>query len=107
MTEQHSGNTGLSGVQATVVIATPARYLRRLANHFRHRITVDLQPEAATLHFQDGTGTLAAHGEELVMRLEARDPEVLARYQEVVTRHLKQVAPKETFEVNWTAATRG
>jgi hypothetical protein len=38
------------------------------------------------------------------MRIEAADPEDLERFQEVVTRHLKQVAPDESFEVNWTVA---
>lgn len=102
MSEQNAGAVAPSNSQATVVIPTPERYLRRLANHFRHRITVDLQPEDATLHFPDGTGTLAARGAELVMRIEARGPEALARYQEVVSRHLKQVASKETFEVHWS-----
>jgi len=104
MSEQNADAVTRPSSQATVIIPTPARYLRRLANHFKHRITVDLQPEAATLHFPDGTGTLAARGEELLMRLEARDPEILVRYQEVVSRHLKQMAPEETFEVNWSAA---
>ena len=104
MSEQSSSDTALLGAQATVVIPTPARYMRRLANHFRHRITVDIQPESATLQFPEGSGTLEARGGELLLRLEARSSETLARYQEVVSRHLKQVAPDETFEVNWTTA---
>lgn len=104
MSEQPSSDAGLHTAQATVVIPTPARYMRRLANHFRHRITVALQPESATLQFPEGSGTLEARDGELLLRLEARSPETLARYQEVVSRHLQQVAPDEVFEVNWTAA---
>ncbi len=104
MTEPTASGAAPTGAQAIVVIPTPARYLRRLANHFRHRITVDLQPETATLHFPEGLGTLEARGGELLMRLEARSLEALARYQEVVGRHLKQVAPDEAVDVHWSAA---
>ena len=37
----------------------------------------------------------------LQMRIESDDLAAVQRLQEVVARHLKQVAPDETFEVDW------
>jgi len=37
------------------------------------------------------------------MRIESDDLAAVQRLQEVVARHLKQVASEETFEVGWQA----
>jgi hypothetical protein len=46
---------------------------------------------------------LLATNERLLLRIEARDSELLGRIQEVVTRHFKQVASTEVFEVSWSS----
>lgn len=88
--------------QASVAIPTPARYMARLCNHFAHRVTVHREADSARIEFPHGVGTLQVSPDHLEIHLEAGDPESLERLQDVVSRHLKQMAPAETFEVNWT-----
>ena len=87
--------------QASVAIPTPARYMARLCNHFAHRVTVHREPESARIEFPNAVGTLQAAADRLEIRLEANDAATLKRLQEVVSRHLKQVASAETFEISW------
>lgn len=89
-------------IQASVIIPTPARYMARLCNHFAHRVTVHREPESARIEFPNGLGTLQATADRLEIRLEAHDAATLERLQEVVSRHLKQVASAETFDVSWS-----
>ena len=44
---------------------------------------------------------MQATDDHLEIRIETDDPANLERLQGVVTRHLKQVAPEEMFDVNW------
>ncbi len=87
-----------------VTIPTPARYMVRLAKHFEHRVPVERGERTATIRFPPGPCVLVAHDTVLDMRLEVADAEARERLQEVVTRHLKQVASQETFAVDWQAA---
>lgn len=87
-----------------VTIPTPPRYMVRLAKHFEHRVTVERDERTATIRFPPGPCYLVAHDDVLEMRLEVAEDEARTRLQEVVTRHLKQVASAETFDVTWTAA---
>lgn len=89
-------------VQASVAIPTPSRYMARLCNHFAHRVTVHREPDSARIEFPNGLGTLQATADRLEIKLQANDAATLERLQEVVSRHLKQVASAETFEVSWS-----
>lgn len=88
--------------QASVAIATPARYMARLCNHFAHRVPVHREPDSARVEFPGGLGTLRATEDRLEIRLEANETATLERFKEVFSRHLKQVAAAETVEVNWS-----
>jgi hypothetical protein len=88
---------------ADVKIATPARYMTRLAKHFEHRIQVQRDDATAKFTFTDGRCDATAGESTLKLSIQATSEEALRRYQEVVTRHLKQVAAQETFEVEWIA----
>lgn len=87
---------------AQVAIPTPARYMTRLCNHFAHRVAVRREADRARIEFPDAPCSLLAGADALEIRLESEDPQVLERLQEVVTRHLKQVAAGEVFDVRWT-----
>lgn len=87
--------------QASVAMPTPARYMGRLCNHFAHRATVHREAERARIEFPNGMCSLQATESCLEMRIEATDMATLERMEEVVARHLKQVASSETFEVRW------
>jgi uncharacterized protein len=88
----------------SVSIPTPARYMGRLCNHFAHRVPVHREPDRARVEFPDAPCSMQVRDDRLEMRIEAADSTTLERLQEVVTRHLKQVAPTESFEVSWTVA---
>lgn len=89
--------------EASVSIPTPARYMGRLCKHFEHRVSVHREADRARIDFPDAPCTLLASNERLLLRIEARDSELLGRIQEVVTRHFKQVASTEVFEVSWSS----
>jgi uncharacterized protein len=74
----------------------------RLAKHFEHRLAVRRDEHSATIPFPDGLCTLDADDQTLNIRIESASPESLSRIQEVVARHLKQVASQESFEVTWS-----
>jgi uncharacterized protein len=86
---------------ASVQIPTAARYMARLCNHFAHRVAVQREATSAKVAFPNAPCEMQATDEHLEIRIETDDPANLERLQGVVTRHLKQVAPEETFEVNW------
>lgn len=87
--------------QASVEMPTPVRYMARLCNHFTHRVTVHREADRARIEFPNGLCTLQATEQKLEMRIEAQDAATLDRLEQVVARHLKQVASAETFEVAW------
>jgi len=87
---------------ASIQIPTPARYMARLCNHFAHRVTVQREATSAKVAFPNAPCEMQATDDHLEIRIETDDPANLERLQGVVTRHLKQVAPEETFDVNWS-----
>ena len=88
--------------RASVLIPTPARYMARLCNHFAHRVPVDREETRARIDFPNAPCSMQVQGDHLEIHIEAPDVATLERLQEVVTRHLKQVASSESFEVEWT-----
>jgi uncharacterized protein len=75
--------------------------MARLAKHFEHRLSVSRDERTATVTFPDGVCTLSASDQELDISIESSVEDSLSRFQEVVTRHLKQVASQESFEIEW------
>ena len=92
----------MTSTSARVLIATPSRYLTRLAKHFEHRVAVERSPEAATIHFPEALCTLAATEAELEICIQSESTELLSRLEQVVAKHLKQVAAAAEFDVQWT-----
>jgi hypothetical protein len=76
--------------------------MKRLAKHFEHRVTVECQERNASVAFPNAPCTLQASDTHLDIRIETDDAAVLARIQEVVSKHLKQVASQETFDIEWS-----
>ena len=79
--------------------------MTRLAKHFEHRVTVERQERSATVAFPNAPCSMQASDTHLDIRIEAPDAATLARLQEVVTKHLKQVASQETFDVEWSVVS--
>ena len=92
---------------AIVTLPTPARYMVRLAKHFEHRVTVERNDTTARIHFPDGECSIDAGDTTLTLKIEAPAADALARYEQVVAKHLKQVASQESFEVSWDRTASG
>jgi uncharacterized protein len=86
---------------AHIAIATPSRYMNRLAKHFEHRVAVTRNETSATVSFPDAPCSMQSTDSHLDIRIEAPAADQLVRLQEVVERHLRQVAASESFEVAW------
>jgi uncharacterized protein len=95
------GKDHMPVASAIVTIATPVRYMVRLSKHFEHRVTVQRDEHSARINFPEGVCTINTTDSTLDLRIEA-PAESLPRYEEVVSRHLKQVASEESFEVEWS-----
>jgi hypothetical protein len=76
--------------------------MNRLARHFEHRVAVQRDEHTASVAFPDAACAMSATDTQLDIRIETASSEQLERLQEVVTRHLKQVASQETFDVEWS-----
>jgi hypothetical protein len=78
--------------------------MNRLAKHFEHRVAVERHERSANVAFPGAPCTLQASDTHLDIRVESSDAATLARIQDVVTKHLKQVAPHEALDVEWFGA---
>jgi hypothetical protein len=92
----------MSMTTARVAMPTPGRYMNRLAKHFEHRVAVQRNENTASVAFPDAPCSMQADDTHLEIRIESASAETLTRLKEVVTRHLKQVASQESFEVEWS-----
>ncbi|MFR0689029.1 DUF2218 domain-containing protein [Enterobacterales bacterium AE_CKDN230030158-1A_HGKHYDSX7] len=91
--------------RATVTTPEAARYLKRLCNHFAHKLPVELTEDRGVLPFEFGTCRLQATSQALLLEAEAADAPLLERLQNVVVSHLDRFAWKEgQLPVNWQAA---
>jgi len=91
---------------AHIAIPTPPRYMTRLARHFEHRVTVERHERSARVAFPNAPCSMQASDTHLDVHIEASDTATLARIQEVVTKHLRQVASQESFDVEWIVASQ-
>ena len=104
MSETHHYEYLMLHAQASISIPTPARYMARLCNHFAHRVTVQREATTAKVSFPTAPCSMQATDDHLEIRIETQDAATLERLQGVVTRHLKQVAAEETFDVTWAVS---
>jgi hypothetical protein len=96
--------------EALVHTPNASRYLKQLANHFRHE--AQRQPGLVTVEFDDNTveadfgmmGTCHMRAEPNGLRIEltARDPDSLRSAQRVVSTHLESFGRREGLTIDWT-----
>ena len=91
----------MASAESIVSIPTPARYMVRLCNHFAHRVSVQREADHARIEFPNAPCGLQVVNDRLRIQIDSDDLATLERLREVVTRHLKQVAAGETFDVDW------
>ncbi|MDP2579535.1 DUF2218 domain-containing protein [Shimia thalassica] len=80
-------------------------YLQQLCKHWSHKAEVSFTPEAGDIRFPNGNHlSLTAHPDHLEMRLDVPADVDLAKFQDVVDKHILRFAFREDLEISWAAA---
>ncbi len=88
-------------------LPTPQRYAVRVGRHFEHRVSVHREDALVRIHFPDATCDMRPSVDFLHVHIQSRSPESLSRCRDVVARHLRQVASRETFSIAWSGDFAG
>lgn len=90
----------------TVSPADPARLLRTLCNHWRHKFDIERPDDAhARIPFGEfGPADFAVEGDALSITLFTPDAEARARLQEVIASHLRRFERNEDLAFDWRTA---
>jgi hypothetical protein len=90
---------------STIVTDSSHRYMSQLCKHFGHRVPTVLGEREGRITFEAGEVHLRASPATLMIRLEAAEPEGVARLESVVESHLKRFAFREPdLAVAWSRA---
>jgi hypothetical protein len=88
---------------ADVALDRPERYGKQLASHLGHKVPVAILANGWALTIGEGTGRVLPADGILRLEAEADSPELLARIQDVLERHLRKFATKAgDLDVTWT-----
>lgn len=88
---------------AFVATSTPARYIRRLCQHFAHKIPVNFNDQQGHLDFNFGQARLTADEQGLTLMVASRDAGDLSKLQEIVASHFERFAWQESLQLEWRA----
>lgn len=86
---------------AQVATANPARLIKRLCNHWRHKFPVQVDEQGGEIELPLGQCSLQVSPAGLQARLQSPDPEQLQRMQTVVAEHLQRMAGDESLGIAW------
>lgn len=81
-----------------------ARYLARLANHWKHRFTVTRGDGIATIDFGGSGCVLKALPDKLEISVTTENDAAIDELQEVVAEHLQRVGQIENMRLVWSRA---
>ncbi|WP_166816014.1 DUF2218 domain-containing protein [Luteimonas yindakuii] len=99
----------MSPITTTAVIASPdpARLLRTLCNHWRHKFEIhrDHDGHAHIPFTADGGADFDVDGDGLRIRLQHADADERARLQRVIENHLRRFDRDESLAFDWSPAT--
>ena len=95
----------MSTASASVPTANGAKYLQQLCKHWSNKFEVELSDHSGIVRFSDGTATMKADANALVITIEADDEQTVERLKGVVARHLNRFAFREApMPFAWTPA---
>jgi hypothetical protein len=97
--------TRLPIVRARVPTAHASRYLQQLCKHWGHRYPVSYDAQRGTIDFSAARCSFEAEPAVLVLTIESADPAVLPGTAEIVEKHLKRFAFRESLVIDWSPAT--
>lgn len=99
-----SSNETVRTSAAKVCVAAPDKLIRRLSNHFRHKIAVELREASALFRFAEGTAELVVGEECLRCYCAAAQVEALREIEETIERHLLGMETGVTPPLIWARA---
>ena len=90
----------------TVLPSDPAKLLRTLCNHWRHKFEIERPDDAhASIPFGElGPADFAVVGDALVITTYQAETEPRERLQDVITSHLRRFERNEDLAFDWRAA---
>ena len=88
--------------EARVAAASASRYLQQLCKHWAHKRQVSNDATQGRIEFDAGLCELNADGETLTMKISANEEGSLPVLEDVVERHLKRFAFRETLDIRWS-----
>jgi len=88
---------------ADIASNDPARLLRRLCNHWRHKFEIERRDDQHALIPMDEIGTSEFTITPGILHVDARhdDAGELPRLQQVIANHLERFARDETLVFDW------
>ena len=79
-----------------------ARIIKRLCNHWGHKLTVRMDGADGVIEFPDAEVALRALPDRISATITSKDPASVARLPGVVATHLQRMAgPEAQLQVQW------
>ncbi|MGV8935949.1 MAG: DUF2218 domain-containing protein [Allorhizobium sp.] len=71
------------------------KYVQQLCKHWAHKLQVELGDQKGVVTFGDAVATMTADATGLTVVIEAATPEIVARFEGVISSHLDRFAFRE------------
>ncbi len=88
--------------EARVATGSSSRYLQQLCKHWAHKLPVTHDTTQGRIEFSAGVCELNAEDDTLAMKITTGEEVSLPVLEDVVERHLKRFAFRETLEIRWS-----
>ncbi|MEQ8442724.1 MAG: DUF2218 domain-containing protein [Alphaproteobacteria bacterium] len=85
----------------TVKTDKASKYLQQLCKHFRHKVTVDFDPQNGRVDFPGGVVHMLAGEEGLSFFCRADMDDGIPRMKSVLDSHLLKFAWREELDIRW------
>lgn len=95
-------------IHGEAMTAESARIIKRLCNHWGHKLTVRMDGADGVIEFPDAEVALRALPDRISATISSNEPAAVARLPDVVARHLQRMAgPEAQLEVQWAQPAQG
>ncbi len=88
--------------RADVATERPERWAKQLVSHLGHKVAHEKTDRGDELSIGDALGVVSVTPGAVVLEAYANDPEMLARVEDVLGRHLERFAEKDGLKVTWS-----
>ena len=87
--------------KSTVFTLHGASYLKRLCRHFSHKVPTTVTNTQGRIEFPFGACRIDIDANHMFIRIELESPTDLDLAEEVITKHLIQIANRDEPTVEW------